>query len=378
MSVFWRAPVCLAVSVLLLAAPPVQAGLAPELQRAMFDPVVKEDFTQIIQQAQMSETALDREKLSLETQRAELDRLVSVKDYVVDTADGYFTIGDEDLNRIGATVALNILLNGESETPPVLFGIPSDLRRVISAAMRQDYARWKQLTKNPRNLFRKNYEQRRGTYIADTIRALIAEMNNDNRERIKQKQTFITAKLRAIEENRAYLGDLVSQALDARDRAISEETLYGSLTEAGFYVVRLSGTGWRKKYAGQGERISGYQNFLIYIDPKAQSESRQYLHMTYPARFDVQAKFGEWIAAKNEESEKACASGPPACPCKLPPDIWDDVSYDIIAGPLQSLDEAMKISGRVDSTANLSPTGAKHWTYESVSSKRVKQACAGR
>lgn len=375
MSVFSRVLTCFVLAVAALLPAAAQSRLDPELQRVMQDPVVKEDFTKIIRQAQLSETTLDKEKAALERYQASLDSFIAQEGFVVKVARDYIVLNEKEVERIHSAVALHILLNDDPKNPPMLSGVPFQLRMAIRRAMRENYKKWKRAAKAG---LKEGFESRQSDTIAILVRERIMDVNKKNRKDFEREKERVQSQLAAIEANRNYLGSVVEDALAARDRAVSQETVYGKLNEGGFYVVRLSGKGWRKKYARQGERISGYQNFLIYIDPNATSETGQYLHRTYPAGFDVQSKFGEWIENKERESEKACASGPPACPCKLPPDIWDTVNYDVMAGPLQTLDEAMKISGRVDSTANLSPTGAKHWNYERATAKQVNQACGGR
>lgn len=75
--------------------------------------------------------------------------------------------------------------------------------------------------------------------------------------------------------------------------------------DKGYYVIKISGSGFRKAY-GSAQRISGYH---IYIRYMKEGEN-------------IHELIAKWKKDAQESSIKACKSPPPLCPCAPSPSIW--------------------------------------------------------
>ncbi|MBU0991911.1 MAG: putative metal-binding motif-containing protein [Proteobacteria bacterium] len=80
-----------------------------------------------------------------------------------------------------------------------------------------------------------------------------------------------------------------------------------------YYVYKRSGTGYRKKYSGWADKITGYDFFYLYVLPSQLD--------------DAVAKYSKF----NEATAKACSNPSPAlCPCTTYPDIWQSGTIELI------------------------------------------------
>jgi hypothetical protein len=83
-----------------------------------------------------------------------------------------------------------------------------------------------------------------------------------------------------------------------------------------YYVFKLSGSGYQKKYGGYADKVTGYEYDSYYL---------------YQSELDG-------IAGTNFDNTAACANGPWPFP-DLPPQIWETRSMALFAGPFDTPQE---------------------------------------
>jgi len=134
---------------------------------------------------------------------------------------------------------------------------------------------------------------------------------------------------------------------------------------AGYYVVRMSGGGWRKHAFGKAIKIDGYQDSVIEVTGEVEAPERtgggRWLLPVGGILADVTPL---WQDAAEAASVKACKRGKPQCPCKASPDIWaSGPLYDLVGGPFPTNNEALDIAGNPRGK-NRADGSAKHWTHD--------------
>ncbi len=156
----------------------------------------------------------------------------------------------------------------------------------------------------------------------------------------------------------------------------SAESVPAGEPEERFYVIRKSGTGWRKMWAGYAYRIEGYQSsFVMRIDPAITEPGYLYGYWSYPADFDLDVYGAEWRATAREKSVTACEKRAPAlCPCAYEPGIWSEGPYfEYDSGPHGSYEEALDARGDIKSNAE--PGSAYQWIYNDSDYDNFNNAC---
>lgn len=198
------------------------------------------------------------------------------------------------------------------------------------------------------------------TVVQDVHGALMSALEAFDR----QNREELAGQIEKIEGKRERLADLIVRAADKRDERLAPDAPAGFMNESGFYVVQLSGAGWRKKGAGWAHSIEGYEDFVVEVTKDVTEPTFAKLRWRLPPGADILAVGRVWAAEKQAKSLAACEASAPRCPCKSQPDIWmDGPHYTVAGGPFRTFNNARDVAGNPRG-GNNKDGSAKHWFYD--------------
>ncbi len=120
----------------------------------------------------------------------------------------------------------------------------------------------------------------------------------------------------------------------------------GPTPDRGFYVVELSGEGWRKRKRERAHRIHGSQRLIVEVSNDVATAREGRDHWTVPSVDDLDALFERWREDARRAGAQACEARPPRCPCNIQPDIWSQgPDYRVVQGPFATTAAALAVSG---------------------------------
>ena len=355
-----------ALGVAVFAAGVLTAGL-PTTAIAQPTPTTYEDFDRLLRGAERADAVYGATLRRLEEAR----RLPGV---LLRTESGvHVSISDEQADHVAAAVALNVMLNGNPglRPPEVKGGAQIDL--AIAQALYQ-LARSYGPTDAPVTASTPLGERlptldRVGDFVRAELARTLHAYDQENRALLDQE-------IEKYKRARAGLAQQVTWMQAERGRALPSGAAAGFLNKAGYYVLKTSGSGWRKMHAGWAHKIDGHQNFVLKVEDSTRPPRRESFHWTVPTGVDMRALFRDWQQDARRLSERACKGPPPLCPCAAQPDIWEGtVEYTVISGPYRTLNEARAAAG--DSyLANGKPGSTKQWRYDTNRrSSELEQVC---
>jgi hypothetical protein len=95
-------------------------------------------------------------------------------------------------------------------------------------------------------------------YVHGALMSALETFDGDNRDEV-------AGQIAEFEAKRERLADLIDRAADKRDERLAPDAPAGFMNESGFYVIQLSGAGWRKKGGGWAHWIEGYEDFVVEV-----------------------------------------------------------------------------------------------------------------
>jgi len=147
----------------------------------------------------------------------------------------------------------------------------------------------------------------------------------------------------------------------------------GFLNEEGYWVVQISGAGWRKSYGATDVFLRGYTNVLVTVAEDADTIDFNGANWSVPPGTDIFAVFQKRREQEMKEAVAACKALPSLCPCAPAPPIWDGApSFDIVGGPYEWT-EARTVRGNPRS--NLKQDSAHQWHGEGRKDEGRIAAC---
>lgn len=313
----------------------------------------QEDFDKVIQKAQYSDSVFSRMRDHLVAASRMPGLLLRTE------AGGYISIEDDQVESLAAIVALRAMLYGTDSGMPYRKDMAghSQLESTIDTA---ESVVIEHIGRHSKGIA----PEKRGRLAADAADIVregllrqLTQYDNENRAAIAQE-------LRHIDAQQRRLADLVAKAVDMRSRSLPSGAANGFLNKPGYYVYKVAGSGWRKRYGGYAHKIDGYQLGVLKVDDRAKTPKAESFHWTFPTGVDIRSVFQKWQQDTHEKTLRACKAEPPLCPCGAPPDIWSTgPEYTVLQGPFRSLSEAHAVTGD-PYVANGKPGSNKHWSYD--------------
>ncbi len=342
---------------LMIAAPaPAAAQYDAKLQSFR----TKEEITAHIRRAQHAEELLISEERRL---TAQIDALSSVRGpYIVKTGDIYRSLGDNEVEPLAALAGLMGISYEIGALPPNV-GAGSQIAAALQTAV--------DMVKTQSQLGRSSSVDP-ADLAQVTFRSSLDAITQKNREAIHQEVERLRAQLAQSRRSREVLADFVELMLARRDNASDESALAGFLGGEGYYVVKMSGSGWIKGGAGYATYSSGHEYFIVWATDDRTEPAKKY-YWEFPTGYDANQYFPIWRREYTQSSRKACRALPPMGR-KSVPHIWTDgPNYEIVHGPYSGATPAQYGSRRKN---NGEPGSAFQWQLESGKIADVQAACA--
>lgn len=159
---------------------------------------------------------------------------------------------------------------------------------------------------------------------------LLFDFDEDMRAELADRRDMLA-------EEVAGLGRVIERAdPDAVFVPAAPEAPEGFLSEEGYWVVQISGSGWRKSYGATDVFLRGYTNILVTVAEDADTIDFEGANWSVPAGTDIFAVFEMRREQEMKEAVAACKALPSLCPCAAAPPIWDGASsFDIVGGPYE-------------------------------------------
>ena len=329
-----------------------QQSLSELVAKIPTNTLAKEQYTQIIRQAQgMEETLIDEE----ENLEGQLDYFRSFTGpFLIRTGDGYTSVDDAFVEQTAAAITLHLSLGGDKDEV-----LPSgtQFNDAVNASF---YYEPETTLDSPSVIYR---------LVREALRAVTQE----NYEEIDRKIPRLQAELENHRRARERLAELVEMAVELRDRAPSMAGQGGVLQGEGYYVMQRDGSGLIKGYAGIATRATGYDRFVAWVDEGATEVTREY-YWTFPTYSDATEQFAIWQEEADDVSEAACARPPALGPSSGAPAIWTDgPSYSIVAGPVERA-VAFELAGS-SRVSNNEDGSSSHWEHTSATVADVEAVC---
>lgn len=330
---------------------------------AQQEPRTREDFDFLIRSAQRADDTWSRMQDQLNQSRRLPGLLVRTE------SGGMASISDEQAENLAAAVALNAMVLGTDGRVPVLAIGGSQLEIAISKTL---LGVREQIVRRAAKLHDVSELHLDASRVGDFVRREMLQMLEAYD---RENRASIAAELKRIDTARSELLKLVEYAQTARTKSLPSGVGQGFLNKPGYYVMKTSGSGWRKRFSGFAIKIEGHHFSVIKVDDGVREPKRESFHWTLPTGVDIRSLMKTWQEDARKASARNCAASPPLCPCAAPPDIWEDgPSYTITQGPFRSFTEARTAAG--DSyAANGKPESNKQWRYTDRRSDDLMHAC---
>lgn len=342
-----------------------QSSPADTLSQIMAnDASTKEEFTRVIRLAQNYEEAMYRDIAALQHQISGLSAVTGT--YLTKVGDAYVPLDSHEVENLSALVALRMMLHSRNLGPIPGLETNSQLDIALRSAMEASYREWLRLYG----------EEKTGLYpgdfVAQMVRVTLNELTERNYQEIADKIAELEQKISELRQGIDALGDVVTQAVALRDKAPDLATVSGILNGKGYFVVRLSGGGWIKRYGGNATYSSGHEYFFVWADNKRTEPVKAY-YWEFPVGYDINEQFNVWIDEQMEESRKACRDMPPLGRAAQP-HIWvEGPHYEVVYGPYKGAAPEKFGSRRIN---NGKPGSAIQWRHESGKMADVKAVCS--
>ena len=323
--------------------------------QARTDDQAREDYEHAIRLAQQADTTYSR----IHDQLVQASRWPGL--LLRTESGGYFSISDDDVERLAAAVAVRGMVLGTDSRNPYRLDMSgrSQLEVAIDmleASMIASFGGANESGAIPKEKLAALMAVS-GDFLRDELRRTLEQYDRENRAKIEEE-------LQRIKRQQQWLGEMVVKADALRQRALPRGAENGFLNKAGFYVVKVAGSGWLKRYAGYARWSEGYQHLIIKVEDRVGVPKNEGNYWSFPTGVDIRAVFNDWQEDTRQRSVKACKDSPPNCPCAPMPSIWTTgPEYTVMQGPFKTISEARAVAGDpyVD---NGKPGATKFWTLD--------------